>query len=186
MDEKREDEDAQAELRELRFERLEFEREYRASVDESERSQRGLDEVVLEFLFRGDLIRVAVGERMWTGKVVHAAAEVMTLETSAGVAVDVAYDGISAIRVVERTPRGGRALAGAHPGSIIARLRELAQSGQPVEIGGTRFVPPIEGVVMVVASSHIEFRARDGGEWIVPMAEIAYVVHQPTGDASRS
>lgn len=185
MDDK-EDEGSEEELRELRFERLEYEREYREAVDESERAQRGLDEVVLEFLFRGDVIRVAVGERAWTGKVVHAGAEVMTLEASAGVGVDVAYDGISAIRVVERSRRGGRALAGPHPGSMIARLRELAQTGEPVEIGGTRLLPPLEGSVMVVASSHLEFRGRDGAEWIVPLTEIAYVVRQPAGDATRS
>lgn len=186
MDDKQKDEGYEEELRELRFDRLEYEREYREAVDESERAQRGLDEVVLEFLFRGDVIRVAVGERAWTGKVVHAGAEVMTLETSAGVGVDVAYGGISAIRVVERSLRGGRALAGPHPGSIIARLRELAQTGEPVEIGGARLLPPLEGSVMVVALSHLEFRGRDGAEWIVPLTEIAYVVRQPAGDAGRS
>jgi hypothetical protein len=187
VDDKQDDRANEEGLRELRFDRLEFEREYREAVDESERAQRGLDEVVLEFLFRGDVVRVAVGERAWTGKVVHAGAEVMTLETAAaGVGVDVAYNGISGIRVVERSRRGGQALAGPHPGSIIARLRELAQTGEPVEIGGTRLLPPLEGSVVVVASSHIEFRGRDGAEWIVPLTEIAYVVRQPAGDASRS
>lgn len=185
MDDKQEDDAYEEELRELRFERLEYEREYRDAVDESERARRGLDEVVLEFLFRGDVIRIAVGERAWTGKVAHAGAEVMTLETSAGVGVDVAYGSISAIRVVERVPRGGRALAGPHPGSIIARLRELAQSGEPIEIGGTQLFPPLEGTVTVVASSHIEFRGRDGGEWIVPLTRIAYLVRQPAGEGSR-
>lgn len=168
------------ELRELRFERLEFEQSYREAVDEGERAKRSLDEVILEFLFRGDVIRVIVGERAWAGKVVHAGVEVMTLETPAGVQVDLAYEGVSAIRVVERSPSGGRALAGPHPGAIIARLRELVGSGETVEIGGTG-LQPLEGTVAAVAPSHIDFWARDGGEWVIPLSSISFVVRQPPG-----
>lgn len=169
------------ELRELRFERLEFEQSYREAVDEGERAKRSLDEVILEFLFRGDVIRVIVGDRAWAGKVVHAGAEVITLETPAGVQLDLAYEGVSAIRVVERSPSGGRALAGPHPGAIIARLRELVGSSETVEIGGARLQPPLEGTVVAVASSHIELRARDGGEWVIPLSNISFVVRQPPG-----
>ena len=103
----------------------------------------------------------------------------MTLETPAGIAVDLGFGGLSAIRVVERSPSGGRALAGPHPGAMVARLRELALTGEPVEIGGQTLRPPLEGTVAAVADSHVEFRSRDGGEWIVPLASIHFVVRQP-------
>lgn len=170
------------ELRELRLERLDSERMFRDALDEGERAGRSFDEVVLEFLFRGDVIRVLVGDRAWTGTVVHAGAEVMTLETPAGAQVDIAHDGVSAIRVVERSPTGGRALAGPHPGAIIARLRELVLTGEAVKIGGSQLQPPLEGEVAAVASSHIEFRTRDGGEWVVPLGNISYVVREAPAD----
>jgi hypothetical protein len=125
-----------------------------------------------------------VGERAWTGTVTHVGAALMTLETPAGVVVDFGYEGLSAIRVVERSPSGGRALAGPHPGAMVARLRELALTGEPVEIGGQSLRPPLEGTVGAVAHSHIEFRSRDGGEWIVPLASIHYVVRHPATGGS--
>lgn len=88
------------ELRELRFERLDFEQSLKDAVDEGDRATRSLDEVMLEHLFRGDVIRVLVGQRAWTGRVVQVGAEVMTLETSVGVRVDLTYDGLGAVRVV--------------------------------------------------------------------------------------
>ena len=170
------------ELRELRFERLDSERMFRDALDEGERAGRSFGEVVLEFLFRGDVIRVLVGDRAWTGKVVHAGAEVMTLETPAGAQVDLAHEGVSAIRVVERSRTGGRAPAGPHPGTMIARLRELALTGEAVTIGGSQLQPPLEGEVAAVAPSHIEFRTRDGGEWVVPLGNISYVVREAPAD----
>lgn len=166
-------------LRELRFERLEMERMYQEAVDEGDRAKRTLDEVILEFLFRGDVIRVMVAERAWTGTVTHVGSELMTLETPAGTAVDIGYDGITALRVVERSPSGGRALAGQHPGAVVARLREVVVTGESVEVGGPTLRPQLEGIVVAVAESHVEFRTRDGGEWIVPLPSIQYVVRQP-------
>jgi hypothetical protein len=170
------------ELRELRFERLDFEQSVKDAVDEGDRATRTFDEVMVEHLFRGDIIRVMVGERAWTGRVVHVGAEVMTLETSGGIRVDLTYDGLGAVRVVERSSSGGRGLAGPHPGTMAARLRELFLTEESIEIGGFRLEAPLRGTVTAVAESHVEFRTADGGDWVVPLSSIGYLVRQADED----
>lgn len=167
-------------IRRFRHEHREFEAEVDGSTDDLERSRRGLDEVVLEYMHRGDTLRVAVGPHAWTGTVVHAGAELLTLRAQAGTEIDVALDAITSIRVVARAAAAGQAPRGPHPGSLIARLRELTMlDDEEVELGGPLLVPPITGRVAVVAASHVEVVARDGGEWVLPLAEVGFVIRQP-------
>lgn len=170
-------------LREMRIEHREIQEELAAAQEEGERAGRELDEVVLEFLYRGDSIRVAVGERTWTGVVVHAGLAVMVLLTAGGVEIDVAYEALTSIRVVERAKSGGRPLAASHPATLLARLRELVNTAVEVEMGGLRLDPPLRGRVEVVAKTHVEFRSIDGAEWVVPLGEVAYLIRQASFDS---
>ena len=170
-------------LRRVRRDRRESREELEAAVDEAERSRRGFDEVALEFLHRGDRIRLAVAGRSWTGAVVHAGAEVTTLRTPDGVEVDAAYDALTSIRVVERARAGGRSLVARHPGSLVARWRELAGTGEAAELGGPHLAPPVVGTVVAVAPTHVEVRGTaDGAEWVLRLGEVAYVVRHPSTD----
>lgn len=166
-------------LRELRAEHRAEQEEIESATERAERSSRPLAEVVLEYLYRGDGIRVAVGQRSWTGVVVHVGAGMMTLRTTSEVEIDLAYGGLASIRVVQRARAGGGTRTSKHPGELVARLRELENSGEAVEIGGRTLSPGIEGTVDVVARSHVEFRGQDGSEWIVPLSEIDVVIRQP-------
>jgi hypothetical protein len=95
------------------------------------------------------------------------------------VEIDFAYNGVTSIRVVQRARSGGRTRSSKHPGELVARLRDLENSSATVEVGGRNLTPGIEGTVAVVARSHVEFRGRDGSEWIVPLTEIDVVIRQP-------
>ncbi len=173
------DQDLEHALRELRAEHRAEQEEIEEATERAERSSRSLAEVALEYLYRADSIRVAVGQRSWTGVVVHVGSGVMTLRTAAEVEIDVAYSGLTSIRVVQRARAGGRTRTSKHPGELVARLRELENSGEKVEVGGRALSPGIEGTVDVVARSHVEFRGQDGSEWIVPLIEIDVVIRQP-------
>ena len=170
--------DLQRAMRELSAELRAQQEELEEAAEHVERANRSLPEVALEFLYRGDVIRVAVGQRSWIGIVTHVGTGVMTLQTQADAEIDVAYDGLSSMRVVERTASGGRSRTTKHPGELVARLRELENSGEAVELGG-RVLPSLEGTVGVVAASHLEFRARDGSEWVVPLTEVGYLIRSP-------
>ena len=175
--------DLQRAMRELSAELRTQQEELEEAAEHIERASRSLPEVALELLYRGDVIRVAVGQRSWIGVVTHVGTGVMTLETQAGAEIDVVYDGLSSIRVVERTRLGGRSRTTKHPGELVARLREVENSREAVELGG-RDLPSLEGMVGVVAGSHLEFRGRDGSEWVVPLNEVGYLIRSP-GRPSR-
>lgn len=170
-------------LQGLRAEHRARQEELAEAVEQTERSSRSLADVALEFLYRGDTVRVAVGGQGWVGTVLHAGATVMTLATASGAEIDVGYDRLTAIRVVRRARVGGRTNASRHPGSILARLRELENTGETVEIGGAALMPAIFGSVVATARTHIEVRAADGGEWVIPLAEIGYLVRNRTESA---
>jgi hypothetical protein len=169
------DSDLDRALRELRREHQLEQEDVEEAIELAERAGRSLAEVALEFLYRGDSVRVTVGEGTWTGVVVHVGTGVMTVRTQADAEVDVDYDGLTSIRVVERARSGGMSRVSKHPGELVARLRELENTGQTVEVGGRR-LETVAGTVEVVARSHVEFRARDGGAWILPLGEIDYVI----------
>ena len=95
--------DLQHAMRELSAELRAQQEELEEAAEHIERANRSLPEVALEFLYRGDVIRVAVGQRTWVGVVTHVGTGVMTLQTPAGAVIDLAYEGLSSIRVVERT-----------------------------------------------------------------------------------
>lgn len=166
-------------LRELRAEHRAEQEGIEEAAERTERATRPLSEVALEYLYRGDRIRATVGQRSWAGVVVHVGSGMMTLRSQAGVEIDVAYRGLTSIRVVERARSGGRSRISKHPGELVARLRELENTGETVEVGGRSLAPGIEGTIDVVARSHVEFRGRDSSEWIVPLTEIDVVVRQP-------
>jgi hypothetical protein len=169
-------------LRQMRIDHREMRDELSTALDESERAGRTLDEVALEYLYRGDSIRVAVGERSWTGTVVHVGPEIMILRVPAGAEVDLAYEAVTSIRVVERARSGGRSVTSRHPETMLARLRELANSTEEVEIGGPRLQPGCLGRIEIVARTHVEFRSTDGAEWILPIAEIGYLIRQASSE----
>ncbi len=173
------DYDLETALRELRAEHRAEQEEIEEVAERTERATRPLAEVALEYLYRGDSIRITVGQRSWTGVVVHVGSGMMTLRTQAGIEVDVAYRGLTSIRVVERARTGGRSRTSKHPGELVARLRDLENTVETVEIAGRSLVPGIEGTIDVVARSHVEFRGRDGAEWVVPLTEIDLVIRQP-------
>ena len=173
------DDDLENALRQLRAEHRAEQEEIEEAAERTERATRPLAEVALEYLYRGDRIRITVGQRSWTGVVVHVGSGMMTLRTQADIEVDLAYSGLTSMRVVKRTRSGGRSRTSKHPGELVARLRDLENTGETVEIGGRSLTPGIEGTVDVVARSHVEFRGRDGSEWVVPLTEIDLVIRQP-------
>lgn len=163
-------------LWELRAEYRAQQEELEETVQRTERATRPLAEVALEFLYRGDTVRVSVGRSSWVGVVVHVGSAVMTLRTQAGAEIDVAYSGLTSIRVVNRARSRGGSRTSTHPGELVARLRELENDGQTVELGGRWLSPSVEGTVDIVARSHVELRGLDGAEWVLPLAQIDYVI----------
>jgi hypothetical protein len=168
-------------LRELRLEDRETREAIETAASQLERANRGLDEVALEFMHRGDKVRITVGPRAWTGAVIHAGQRLLKLRTEGGADIDVDLRRFTSIAVVHRSPTGGRSPGDPDPASMIARLRQLEQTAETVELGGPDLEPVLVRVA-VVAKTHVEAQGIDGTEWVIPVDSIAYVTRTDSSD----
>jgi len=162
-------------LRELRIEDRETREAIETAASQLERATRGLDEVALELMHRGDNVRIAVGQRAWTGALIHAGRRLLKLRTEGGAVIDVDLRRLTSIAVIHRSPAGGHAPGDPDPATMIARLRQLEQTAETVEVGGPD-LDPVAVHVVVVAHTHIEAQGIDGTEWVIPVGSIAYVI----------
>ena len=164
--------------RRLRAEQREAQEELEVAIEEQARAERDLAAVALELMHRGDQVRVAVGDHSFLGRVVHVGADVMTLEDAAANAIDVLLPTMRSLRITERARDGGRARRTEHPMRFRARLAEVEATGEEIELGAGEGTP-IVGTIVSVGADHVDFRARDGSEWILPRGSIAFAVRRP-------
>ena len=164
--------------RRLRAEQREAQEELEEAVEEQARAARDLAAVALELVQRGDTVRATVGERAFVGRVVHVGIDLMTLEDAAGNLFDLLLPAMEALRVVERSRDGGQAKRSEYPARFRGRLAEAEATGEELELGSATAAPRA-GRVMSVGVDHVEFRGRDGSEWIIPLASVAFVIRRP-------
>ncbi len=114
---------------------------------------RDLAAVALDLLFRGDLVAVEMAALAVTGRVVHAAGDLLVVATAGG-EVDVNLAAPLSLTVVERVPSGG-SCRGAGPRSFKARLCEHEASGRRLELGTRLPGRAVSGVLSAVARDHV-------------------------------
>jgi hypothetical protein len=137
--------------------------------------RRELADVASELIRRGDTVNVAAADRSFTGSVIHAAGDLMTLETSDAL-IDFNLEAGPVISVVERARAGGRSPRSG-PESFAARLMELEGHRAGVEVGLVGHAQAVlSGHLRVTARDHIVFLDRAVREWFVPIASIGYVI----------
>lgn len=167
----------QAEADFLSTARLEEEQAEREAAQLGMRT-RELADVARELMSRGDLVSVRVGERVFTGRVIYAAGDLMTVQT-ADPTVDFNLAAPLLISVTERARSGGMP-AGEGPGSFRGRLMEWERTPEPLELG---LVDPargaLKGQIRVAAKDHIAFVDTTGREWFVPSASVGYLARWP-------
>ncbi len=163
-------------VRRMRAEQRELQEVVEAETEAIERSRRSLRDVALEHMHGGDLVRICVGRRAWTGEVVHVGAHLVSLQPAPGTEVDIALDRLTTLRVVARGAPGGRSSKSPDPASLVARLRDLQRTGATAEFGGTTIDPSVTGVVVAVAPHHVEVQASDGSEWVLGLQSVDYVI----------
>jgi hypothetical protein len=116
--------------------------------------------------------------------IVHVGTDLMTLTDPAGNAVDLYLPAMTHVRVSGRGATEGRARTAEMPKRFRARLSEAQATGERLELGtaGERVV----GTVMAVADDHVDVEGQDGGEWIVPLRSVVYLVRRPADGPGRS
>lgn len=165
---------------ELRRLDAEFTEEFRAEAREYERltaldhlRNRGLADVALELLHRGDVAAVEFPRRTFTGTVVYTATDLLCLRTRTA-EVDVWLEAPLTLHVLERVRDGG-ASRSPGPGSFKARLCEHEASGNDVTIGRREHASEIRGRIRAVALDHLVVEAGSGPPCYVSSRTVDYV-----------
>jgi hypothetical protein len=135
---------------------------------------RGLGDVALELLHRGDVVGVALGGRAFTGTVTYAAGDLLCLRTPS-LDVDLSLRAPLALQVVERVRAGGQA-RGRGPGSFLGRLRELEMALTPVELWCPALDLELRGPIVAVADDHVVIEGSEGQRWFVAREAVACVL----------
>ncbi len=155
--------------------------ELTADAAEAERDARLLElrartlaEVAAEAMQRGDLIRVGTASQGFVGAVTYARNDLLTL-VNGELEADVNLAGPIYLETLSEAHGDGVDVF-AGTGSFRARLSEIEQSDERVEV-----IAPTIGMVMVgqvtaVAADHVMFTDADGGSWFCPIPHIAVVL----------
>lgn len=135
--------------------------------------RRGIADVAIELVSRGDIVTVIAGDRSVRGRLVFARGEIASVEAAVG-RVDVHLSAGVALRVDERSSAGG---VTPRKGSetLRARLLELELSGSGVEVWVPSHAIEVRGAIVAVGRDHVLIRDPDANEWVLLLYDIAWV-----------
>ncbi len=162
--------------------------EFRGEAEESERAAavaaaraRSLAQIAVSLRDRGDLVAVGIGRKLFTGTVVYAGADFLSLRTP-GRIVHCSLERAITLRVVDRGSTGGIG-PGRGPRTFRGRLLELELDVHEVELGAAVLGDVQRGRITAVGRDHVVFRCSDGDEWYVALMAIDYVASRAQGRA---
>jgi hypothetical protein len=146
-------------------------------AEQLRKRRRQMVDVCFEWMSRGDLVGIAAGAHTFTGKLVAAVNDLVTIQTET---VRVAFN-LDAIRFVRRDrvaafpgSSGERSV-----GSFRAELGSHAVAARAVRLVGTGGGLEIDAVIDVVAEDHIVVTDTRGSRWMLPIRDVAFVVLDP-------
>ncbi len=154
--------------------------EFRGEAEESERAaavaaarSRSLAQIAASLRNRGELVAIGTGRKLFTGTVVYAGADFLTVRTPSRI-VHCSLERAITLRVVGRGPTGGIGPERG-PRTFRGRMLELELGAHEVELGGIVLGDVQRGRISVVGRDHVVFRGSDGDEWYVPLMAVDYV-----------
>jgi hypothetical protein len=145
------DDQRERRLRAVRIQRREQQAELEATLREAEAAGRTMADVLRDHGERGDRCGLDVGPHRLVGVVVHVGDEVARVLGGDGRSWDVAIERVAVVWRIE----GGRAVhrvGAGHPGSLLARGRELAGAYGVVEVGRLDRPEPVRGRLVAVST----------------------------------
>lgn len=152
-------------------------REVESIVAQTELRQRTFADVAREARNRGDLVAIGTERRAFSGRVLYAAGDFITLRTDA-VEADINLLAISYLRVVQRGTQRGGIPAGQGPGTFEMRMMERQSPIDQVELGYRSLSETVTGRIMAVGHDHVTMMSDQRDEWTIPLHAIAWVVRR--------
>lgn len=150
--------------------------EIEAIVNESELRARRIADVAREHRNRGDFVTLATPHRDFSGYIVYAAGDFVTLSFE-DLEVDVALAHISFFKVMPSMNQRSRAgKAGTDgPGTFEMRLVERISPRERIEIGFALRSESLYGHMTATGQDHIIIVDEQHNEWVIPYSAIAFV-----------
>lgn len=160
--------------------RRQLDAEFRAEAEESERlaaqaarRQRTLADVARDAMARGDLVAADIAARTFSGTVLLAGTDFVSLATVAG-RVDVRLSAPALVMHITRRPAAVGRDRRSGPETFRARLLELELAGAVVEVGLATPGSERVGPLATVAADHLVLHG-DVGEVFVSLAAVVWV-----------
>jgi len=166
-------------LRRLRLERDQELAELEDEADRLEAKQSDLPRVAMKAMMAGELWSISFGDRTFDGYVVHVGDDFVELSDAAGNLLDISYAAINFVKVLESEASPGRAPTTLRPATLRGRLLAM-QEGRAVEIGGSRGMWSLDGVIESVNSDHVALSASTAGRFVAPLCSIDFIVRRST------
>jgi hypothetical protein len=134
-------------------------------ADHLRRRQRSLVEVCFEWMSRGDLVTIGVGDTEYQGRLVAALNDLLVLVTpTMRVAVDAgAVRSVRSDRPAAHEGSSGDRIIG----SFQALLGSFEVEGRPVRLLDAAGSFDVTGVVTATTADHVDVRDGDGREWVL-------------------
>ncbi len=151
--------------------------EVEAIVAQTELRERSFAYAAMEARNRGDLLAVGTERRSFTGQLVYAAGDFVTIRTDTYEA-DINMAAIAYMRVVQRGVRSGGIPSGKGPGTFEMRLLERQSPVDRVEVGYRMLEETVVGRIISVGQDHVVIVSDQKDEWIIPLASVAWVIRR--------
>lgn len=150
--------------------------ELESDVHDFELRERFASDVFADMHNRDDRVTVATSRRSFSGHVVYTARDFLTLRTES-FEVDIHYNAIVYVKVVERGTRGGKA-RNKGPGTFELRLMERRSPIDRVEVGYRSVETTVIGNVVAVGQDHVLLLDDHQDEWVIPLVAMAWVIRR--------
>jgi hypothetical protein len=146
-------------------------------VHEAELRERHMVDIAHDMHNRGDFVALATSRRTFTGHVVSAGRDVVTVRTDS-FDVDVHLDDVAYLRVVE--PRRGPAATPRTPsaGTFELCLMEKRSAVERVELGYRNLDDTIIGAITAVGQDHLVLVDDQREQWFIALNAVSWVIRR--------
>ena len=122
---------------------------------------------------QGVELMIELPDRQLVGRICHVGSELVTLENLGGERFDIATWAIAGVRLTRGQARPISVSTG-HPGSLVARLREVLVSQEAVALS-RRIGAPMSGRLRACSETHVEGVDHNGSHWLLPLPMITSI-----------
>lgn len=148
-----------------------------ADSEQFRKRRRSIIDVCFEWMSRGDLVTVGVLNAQFEGRIVTAVNDLIVLHT-ADVAIGVRTDAAGYVRTVRQAAFTGT-VGGRDAASFRAYLGRFEVDSEPVRLVGETF--DVEALITASTDDHLLVVDRNGTEWMLPRATLAYALSPIAG-----